>query len=72
MDGSQLYEDSSYILSCCYSIKLTDDQASAVIEVVKAELSKGNQQAVSIMFSSKLLIVTKEELKQLEKMLKNN
>lgn len=72
IDGGQLYEDSSYIFSCSYSGKLTDDQASAVIEVVKAELSKGKQQAVSIIFSSKLLIVTKEDIKQLEKMLKNN
>lgn len=72
IDAGKLYEDSSYIFSCSYSGKLTDEQASAVIEVVKAELNKGKQQAVSIMFYNKLLIVTKEDLKQLEKMLKNN
>lgn len=69
IDGDQLYIDKSYIYSCSYSGKLTATQTSAVIDVIKDELNKGKQQAVSIMLNGTLYILDAGDLDNFKEIL---
>lgn len=65
----RLFVDENYIFTCNYSGKLYKGQISAVLEVIKAELSKGRQQAVSIMLDNTMYILEGRDLDDFKKIL---
>ena len=68
-DDERLYVDESHIFTCNYSGKLYDTQRKAFIDVIKSELSKGRQQAVSIMIDDTMLILDGADLDELRDIL---
>lgn len=68
-DDERLYTDESHIFTCNYSGKLYDTQKTAFLNVIKDELSKGRQAAVSIMLDDTLCILDGSDLDELKDIL---
>lgn len=66
LNGSKLYTDRSYKITCNYAKKLTAKQLKALLTVIRMEFLQGRQQAVSVVSNGTLYILERSDLNQLE------
>ena len=66
LNGSKLYTDRSYKVTCNYAKKLTDKQLKALLTVIRMEFLQGGQQAVSVVSNGTLYILERSDLNKLE------
>ena len=68
-DGYRLYKDDSCIYTCNYSGKLNTAEVITIMKIIKDELTKGKQEAVSVMFNGTLYILDAGDLDSFKKII---